>query len=112
MMANLNSREKIGQAARALEMNTFTSSSHGSQSRPAVQIIQNPNTFSTSVGHTTDMGRVRLDTSVIHQSDDGVLYNVSRMRSARTISVLSDDVCSVTLIWMQNLQVWREGHAG
>ncbi|KAH7867987.1 uncharacterized protein C8R40DRAFT_886910 [Lentinula edodes] len=57
MMANLNSREKIGQAARALEMNTFTSSSHGSQSRPAVQIIQNPNTFSTSVGHTTDLGR-------------------------------------------------------
>ncbi|KAJ3865595.1 hypothetical protein EV359DRAFT_80330 [Lentinula novae-zelandiae] len=87
MMANLNSREKIGQAARALEMNTFTSSSHGSQSRPAVQIIQNPNTFSTSVGHTTDMGRVRLDTSVIHQSDDGVLYNSDTNLDAKLTSL-------------------------
>ncbi|KAJ3909072.1 hypothetical protein F5879DRAFT_169298 [Lentinula edodes] len=87
MMANLNSREKIGQAARALEMNTFTSSSHGSQSRPAVQIIQNPNTFSTSVGHTTDLGRVRLDTSVIHHSDDGVLYNSDTNLDAKLASL-------------------------
>ncbi|KAJ4477530.1 hypothetical protein J3R30DRAFT_229222 [Lentinula aciculospora] len=71
MMANLNSREKIRQAAHALEMNTFTSTSHGTQSRPGVQIIQNPGTFSTSIGHATDLGRVRLDTSVIHHSDDG-----------------------------------------
>ncbi|KAJ3882085.1 hypothetical protein F5051DRAFT_470823 [Lentinula edodes] len=87
MMANLNSREKIGQAARALEMNTFTSSSHGSQSRPAVQIIQNTNTFSTSVGHTTDLGRVRLDTSVIHHSDEGVLYNSDTNLDAKLASL-------------------------
>ncbi|KAJ3852672.1 hypothetical protein EV368DRAFT_64716 [Lentinula lateritia] len=57
MMANLNSREKMGQAARALEMDNLTSGSYGSQSRPAVQIIENSHTFSTSVGHSTDMGR-------------------------------------------------------
>ncbi|KAJ3995573.1 hypothetical protein F5050DRAFT_275352 [Lentinula boryana] len=89
MMANLNSREKIGQVARALEMNTFTSSSHGSQSRPAVQFsIQNPsNTYSTSIGHPTDLGRVRLDTSVIHHSDDGVLYNSDSNLDAKLTSL-------------------------
>ncbi|KAJ3796197.1 hypothetical protein GGU11DRAFT_832690 [Lentinula aff. detonsa] len=89
MMANLNSREKIGQVARALELNTFTSSSHGSQSRPAVQFsIQNPsNTYSTSIGHPTDLGRVRLDTSVIHHSDDGVLYNSDSNLDAKLSSL-------------------------
>ncbi|KAJ3740664.1 hypothetical protein DFH05DRAFT_1529273 [Lentinula detonsa] len=89
MMANLNSREKIGQVARALELNTFTSSSHGSQSRPAVQFsIQNPsNTYSTSIGHPTDLGRVRLDTSVIHHGDDGVLYNSDSNLDAKLSSL-------------------------
>ncbi|KAJ3710021.1 hypothetical protein C8R42DRAFT_691916 [Lentinula raphanica] len=78
MMANLNSREKIGQAARALELNTFTSSSHGSQSRPAVHLsIQNPSTFSTSIAHSAhaDLGRVRLDTSIVQHNDEGILYD-------------------------------------
>ncbi|KAJ3754789.1 hypothetical protein EV360DRAFT_73419 [Lentinula raphanica] len=71
MMANLNSREKIGQAARALELNTFTSSSHGSQSRPAVHLsIQNP----THSAHA-DLGRVRLDTSIVQHNDEGILYD-------------------------------------
>ncbi|KAJ3805833.1 hypothetical protein F5876DRAFT_81348 [Lentinula aff. lateritia] len=87
MMANLNSREKMGQAARALEMDNLTSGSYGSQSRPAVQIIENSHTFSTSVGHSTDMGRVRLDTSVIHHRDDGVLYNSETNLDAKIASL-------------------------
>ncbi|KAJ3772163.1 hypothetical protein FB446DRAFT_737461 [Lentinula raphanica] len=109
MMANLNSREKIGQAARALELNTFTSSSHGSQSRPAVHLsIQNPSTFSTSIAHSAhaDLGRVRLDTSIVQHNDEGILYDVSKILHCWARNI--DNVKRRRMrIWTERYQVWR-----